>query len=386
MQLHTTNELSERDRIRVLVVAVTLRGGGAERQVVHLLNKLDNSHFEPYLYLFKEEGIYLDDLPENLPLISPRVHQKCEFPRVLLHLRRTLLSLQPHIVFSNLWPENMSVASVCKFLPGSKRPKTIAGIQDSPRFYSRGRIWAAKWLLTNVNGIVGCSHGVRKGLMELDPEFRRVQVIPNAVDIQLVRKLAREPLDHPWMGGSVPILIAVGRLVEQKGFKYLLHSMQILLQRRSVRLLILGDGPLESLLETQTHELGIEESVQFLGFQSNPFKYMARSDVFVLSSLWEGLPSVLLEAMALELPVVATRAPYGPEEVIRDGFNGCLVPVAQPEAMADCIDALMQDADRRSKLGKTGQSWVEENYSARAMSRRFETLFRKVLADQAIVG
>lgn len=380
------NKRGEKKRIRVLVVAVTLRGGGAERQIVHLLNKLDRSYFEPYLYLFKEKGIYLDDLPENLPTVSPRVHQKYEFPRALLHLRRTLLSLQPHIVFSNLWPENVSVAIVCKSLPEIDCPKTIAGIQDSPHFYSRFRTWAAKWLLANVDGIVGCSHGVRKGLMEIDPGFCHAQVIPNAVDIQIVRKLAEEPLDHSWMGDSVPVLIAVGRLVEQKGFKYLLQALQILLRSRPVRLMILGEGPLKSSLETRTRELGIGDYVQILGFRPNPFKYMARADVFVLSSLWEGLPSVLLEAMALGLPVVATRAPYGPEEVIQDGFNGNLIPVAQPKAIADCVEVLLQDVDKRSRLGKTGQSWVEKNYSARAMGHRFETLFREILSDRSVVS
>lgn len=374
------NNLGEEDKIRVLVVAVTLRGGGAERQLVHILNKLNYSHFEPYLYLFKEEGIYLNDLPENLPIVSPQVCQKYEFPRVLLHLRRTLLSLQPHIVFSNLWPENVSAAIVSRSLSKNKRPKTIAGIQDSPHFYGRFRIWAAKWLLSRVDSIVGCSHGVREGLMEIAPEFCRAQVIPNAVNIQLVRKLAEEPLDHPWLGDSVPILIAVGRLVEQKGLGYLLQALQILLRSRPVYLFILGEGPLRSSLETQVRELGIDDYVHLFGFQSNPFKYMARADVFVLSSLWEGLPSVLLEAMALGLPIISTRAPYGPEEVIRDEFNGYLVPVAQPEAMADCIGALLQNLDKRSELGKTGQSWVEKNYSARAMARQFEVLFREMVS------
>jgi glycosyltransferase involved in cell wall biosynthesis len=222
--------------------------------------------------------------------------------------------------------------------------------------------------------------------MEIDPGFRRVQVIANAVDIQLVRKLAEEPLDHLWVGSSVPVLIAVGRLVEQKGFSYLLQALKILLKRRPVRLWILGNGPLKSSLEAQARDLGIAEHVQFLGFRPNPFKYTARADIFVLSSLWEGLPSVLLEAMALGLPVVATRAPYGPEEVIQDGSNGCLVSVAQPEAMADCIDALLQDTYRRSRLGRTGQLWVEKNYSARAMAHQFEALFRKVQSEWTVTS
>jgi glycosyltransferase involved in cell wall biosynthesis len=377
----TVNSAGARSRIRIFVVAVTLRGGGAERQTVNLLGKLDRSHFEPCLYLFKEVGVYLDDLPEGLARISPRARHKYELPKVLLHLRRTLLSWKPHIVYSNLWPENMSVAAVCRSLPRSQRPRTIAGLQNNPRTGSRRRRWEARWLLANVDGIVACSHGVRKGWVKIDAGFRRAQVIPNAVDIARVRKLAKEPLAHRWIGSPVPLLIAVGRLVEQKGYEYLLQALQILLRRRAARLLILGSGPLRSSLDTYTHELRIEDHVEFLGFQPNPFKYVARADLFVLSSLWEGLPTVLLEAMALGVPVVATRAPYGTEEVIQDGSSGCLVPIAQPQAMADSLDALLQDPDRLSRLGRRGKSWVEENYSATAMASRFGRLFRELVSD-----
>jgi glycosyltransferase involved in cell wall biosynthesis len=368
--------------IRALVVAVTLRGGGAERQIVHLLNGLNRDQFEPHLYLFKEEGIYLEDLPEDLPLISPRVEHKVELPRVLVHLRRTILSLKPDVAFSNMWPETASLISVCRSLPARKRPKVIVGIQNNPRFYGLWRVRTVQWLRSDIDRLVACSPGVREALVSLHPSFRRARVIPNAVDLYSIREQARKTVEHPWVDDSVPILVAMGRLVEQKGFHHLLPAIQLLRRRLAVRLWILGKGPLKPELEYQARELGISDAVQFLGFQSNPFKYIARSDVFVLSSLWEGLPSVLVEAMGLGLPVVATRAPYGPEDVIEDGVNGYLVPVANPEALATSIEYVLSNPRERDRVGNAGRSWVEQKFSASHVSRQFEDLFREVLADR----
>lgn len=379
MQLHTVNELSEKDRIRVLVVAVTLRGGGAERQIVHLLNGLDRTRFAPYLYLFKHEGIYLQDLDEGVSLISPQVQHKYELPKVLLHLRREVISLQPAITFGNLWPESISLINVCKTLPQSHRPKVVIGVQNNPCFDGKWKIRTIQWLRSDIDCVVACSQGVREGLLKFHPYFRDARVIPNSVDLPAIRKRAQEPLEHPWLDDSIPILVAVGRLVEQKGFHHLLPALYLLRENIPVRLWILGQGPLKPALEKQARELGISDGVQFLGFQPNPFKYMARADVFVLSSLWEGLPSVLVEAMGLGLPVVATRAPYGPQDVIQDGINGCLVPVADPEAMAESIEHLLCNAEERIRIQSTGKTWVEEKFSASCMSREFEELFLKVL-------
>jgi len=369
----------KRQKIRVLVVAVTLRGGGAERQVVHLLNGLDRAKFEPHLYLFKREGIYLNDLPHWVPIISPEVNHKFEWLRVLLHLRREIISLKPDIAFSNMWPESISLINVCKALPQSRRPKVVIGVQNNPRFYGIWKIRSIQWLRSNIDCIVACSQGVRKGLVKVHPSFSDTQVIPNSVDLQFIREKAQEPLDHPWLDDPNPILVAVGRLVEQKGFHHLLPAINQLRARIPARLWVLGKGLLKPALEKQAEELEISDSVQFLGFQPNPFKYMAKSDIFVLSSLWEGLPSVLVEAMGLGLPVVSTRAPYGPQDVIQDGANGYLVPVADPEAMANSIEYLLHNPDERIRIQEAGKSWVEENFSASHMSRQFEEMFGDVL-------
>jgi glycosyltransferase involved in cell wall biosynthesis len=365
--------------ICILVVGVTLRGGGAERQVVHLLNGLDRTRFAPHLYLFKREGIYLDDLQPDVPIISPDVKYKFEWPRVLLHLRQKVLSMQPDITFSNMWAESISLINVCKTLPRSHRPKVVIGVQNNPRFYGKWKIRTIQWLRSNIDCIVACSQGVQKGLVEIHHSFSDARVIPNSVNLQGIRELAQEPVEHPWLDDSTPILVAVGRLVEQKGFPYLLSAIKRLNKRTPVHLWILGKGPLKSALEKQAESLDVGDNVQFLGFQSNPFKYMARSNLFVLSSLWEGLPSVLVEAMGLGLPVVSTRAPYGPQDVIQDGVNGFLVPVADPEAMADSIEYLLHNPDELIRIQEAGKSWVEEKFSASYMTRQFEELFVDVL-------
>jgi len=154
--------------------------------------------------------------------------------------------------------------------------------------------------------------------------------------------------DHPWFAdASVPVILAAGKLREQKGFDTLIAAFARLRARRSARLLILGAGDLQVALEKQARDARVADDVAFCGFVDNPFSYMASAALFVLSSRFEGLPGVLIQAMACGCPVVSTDCPSGPNEILGDGV-GMLVPVDDPAAMADAMsDAL--DAPRDSK-------------------------------------
>ena len=125
---------------------------------------------------------------------------------------------------------------------------------------------------------------------------------------------------------SFPVVINVARLEEQKGQEYLIRSfVRIKKEIPLTKLVILGEGHLEHKLRDLAKGLGLEQDVVFLGWQKNPFKFLAYSKVFVLSSLWEGFPNTLLEAMALGLPVISTDCPSGPNEIIKHGENGFLI-------------------------------------------------------------
>jgi glycosyltransferase involved in cell wall biosynthesis len=136
-------------------------------------------------------------------------------------------------------------------------------------------------------------------------------------------------------------MTGAGRLTRQKDFATLLRAFALVLKRRPVRLLLLGDGPERKRLESLAAELGISAVVDFYGFVANPFPFIARSDLFVLSSAWEGFGNVLVEAMALGVPVVSTDCPSGPREILHDGTLGPLVAVADHTALAEAILATL---------------------------------------------
>jgi glycosyltransferase involved in cell wall biosynthesis len=206
----------------------------------------------------------------------------------------------------------------------------------TPRLIKRFYPWA--------NGIVVVSHGVRDDMAQLTKIPReRITVIYNPSIVSAdVREKAQAPLDHPWFEpGQPPVLIAVGRLQIQKDYPTLLQAFAQVRQKRPVRLLILGEGKERPMLEEIIKTLGVEEDVSLPGFVMNPFAYMARASLFVLSSRWEGLPTVLIEAMCCGTPVVSTDCPSGPREILREGQYGQLVPVGEPTALARAIETTL---------------------------------------------
>lgn len=140
-----------------------------------------------------------------------------------------------------------------------------------------------------------------------------------------------------------PVILAVGRLEKQKDYGTLVRAFDMVKRVIEARLIILGEGSQRADLEIMIANLGLSEAVKMPGFAENPYAYMSRADVFVLSSVREGLPNVLIEAMACRVPVVSTDCPYGPDEILDGGRYGSLVPVEEPRALADAIMAVLRD-------------------------------------------
>lgn len=192
----------------------------------------------------------------------------------------------------------------------------------------------------HADGIIAVSRGVSEDIVATAGVPRsRVHVAPNpVVTTALLRRGAAVP-DHAWFTDCrPPILVAVGRLAEQKDFPTLLRAFAKLRQAIGARLLILGEGPQRRILERLSAELGIGSCVDMPGFAERPECYIAHSDALVLSSAWEGSGVVLVEALALGTPVVATDCRSGPREILDDGHYGELVPVGDPQALANAIE------------------------------------------------
>jgi len=199
--------------------------------------------------------------------------------------------------------------------------------------------WFARLLYPYADGIVAVSQGVAKDLSDTaNLPISNIQTIYNPVITPAMLASANEPLDHEWfVSDAPPVILGIGKLEPQKDFPNLIHAFAKVRQAQHARLVILGWGPDRPQLEALVKELGLEADVDLLGYVQNPYAYIARSTVFVLSSAWEGLPTVLIEAMALGKPVVSTDCESGPSEILADGKYGFLTPVGDSGALADGI-------------------------------------------------
>jgi len=193
------------------------------------------------------------------------------------------------------------------------------------------------------DGIVAVSRGVADDLARTAGLCRRsIDVVYNPVVTPKLKREMEAPVSHPWFRrGEPPVVLGVGRLSRQKDFPTLVHAFAAVRRHRPARLMILGEGPERSRLENLIVELGIGEDVALPGWVAGAPSYMAHAATFVLSSRWEGLPTVIIEALYAGVPVVATDCPSGPSEILDGGRHGELIPVGDRGALANAIGAAL---------------------------------------------
>jgi glycosyltransferase involved in cell wall biosynthesis len=203
----------------------------------------------------------------------------------------------------------------------------------------------ARRLYGRADAIVAVSRGVAEDLARLTGLPReRIDVIYNPIVTPALRERAEEPLTHGWFADAEPpVFLAVGRLAPQKDFPALLRAFARVRQQRRARLMILGEGDERPALEELARSLGVEADVALPGFVPNPYPYLRAAAAFVLSSRWEGLPGVLIEALACGTRLVATDCPSGPREILADGRHGRLVPPGDEEALGDAMRAALDE-------------------------------------------
>jgi glycosyltransferase involved in cell wall biosynthesis len=224
-----------------------------------------------------------------------------------------------------------------------------------------------KWTYPLSDQMIAVSEGVADDVSQsLDLRRKDFEVVYNPVIDPETFERTEQTVEHAWFSDeTTPVVLGVGRLVEQKGFSTLIRAFAEVKERRAARLVILGEGEKRPILERQTKRLGVESDIWMPGFVSNPLKYMARASVFVLSSRWEGLGNVLIEAMACGTPVVSTDCPSGPSEILKEGEYGRLVPVGDPSALAAAIEEALDGKvppAPRSGLDRFRRDTVTDQY------------------------
>ncbi len=231
--------------------------------------------------------------------------------------------------------------------------------------------------------IVAVSEGVADDLAEVAGIPRaRIHALPNPLELDAVREGAAKPAPHPWLAEKeLPVCVGLGRLAPQKDFQTLLEAFARLRERRPARLLLLGEGRLRPALEARARELGIEACAELPGYVDNPFAWLARADLFILSSRYEGLPGALIQALACGCPVVSTACPSGPREILREGRLGALVPVGDPRALADAMETALAGegpGSREERLARAADfgldrvvdAWLEQVEEAKRCAAR----------------
>ncbi len=328
---------------RVAFLLPSLVGGGAERTVVKMLREMSAAGFDLDLVVASAHGLYLDQIPPSVRLFDLRAGRVSQ---AVLPLGRYLRRERPPVLISNMAHLN-TIACLAKVLTRSRTAVICVehnhvGAERDGREDRVQRL--ARRLYPHADAVVAVSQGVKESVeASLKPMRGKVGVIfPPVVDDALLAE-AQAPVEHPWLGRATPLFVAVGRLTPQKDFATLLDAFHRLRRTRPARLLILGEGPCREALEAQASALGLSEDVAMPGFAANPYAYMSRASAFVLSSRHEGMPAVLIEAMACGCPVIATDCPSGPREVLEGGRFGALVPVgdagALAAAMGETLDA-----------------------------------------------
>ena len=349
----------------------SLAGGGAERMMLNLARGVAEAGVGVDLVVGDAAGPYRDLVPAGCRLIdlkSPRV--LAALPRLVRYLRTqrptVLLSAMDHANMVALWAR--ALARVPTRVCVSVRSNLSQEAAHSQLLAGRLMPRLARAFYPGADAVIAVSNGVADDLEQLlRPRTARVTVIPNPVVTPELVDLAAESPGHPWLlDRSVPVVLAAGRLCPQKDYPTLIRAFASLAPARALRLVILGEGPDRPALESLVRQLDLADRVALPGFADNPFSAMARARVFVLSSAWEGLPGVLIQAMGCGTPVVATDCPSGPREVLEDGRYGPLVPVGDPLALARAIGETL---DR--PLGADLLRGRAEDFGLAAVTRRY---------------
>ncbi len=339
--------------LRAAILLPDLRGGGAERVMVNLANGLAERGHAVELLLMRAEGAFL---PEVAAPVGVRDLGCARVRAVPTALARALRETRPDALLACMWPlTTIAVAARAAASPGTRlvvaEHNTWGAAQSQYGRATRVAIRASMragfpW----ADAVVAVSEGAADDLAAFAGLARdQITVVYNPVTRptppgRALREGAGPlpPPNHRWSAAPRRVL-SVGTLKPQKNHDLLLRAFARVAREHDVHLAILGEGPLRGALEARAAALGVADRVHLPGFDPDPRPWLAHANAFALSSDWEGLPTVLIEALAEGIPVVSTDCPSGPREILRDGAFGALVPPGEEAALARALEGALRD-------------------------------------------
>lgn len=334
--------------------------GGAQRAVVKLVNGFAGRGLRVDLVLADKQGPYVDHVDETVRVVDLAARRVVKAFRPL---SAYLVREKPRALVSFLTHANIAAVAARAAARVNTR---LAVVEQNTVTEFRSNLKRDSLLPVLVRRayphadlVIAVSEGVAHDLTtKLQIAAGKVTVIPNPiVDNQLLR-LAAEPPPHSWLDdNSVPVFVAAGRLTHQKDFPTLLRAFSLLRQTNDARLIIMGDGEDRPQLESMAAQLKLMDHVALPGFIANPYSLMSRAAALVLSSRWEGLPTVLIEAMACGCPVVATDCPSGPHEILDGGRFGKLVTTGDVDALCKAMQEVVHSPPPAAALRERARQY-----------------------------
>ncbi|MFC1824751.1 glycosyltransferase [Thermodesulfobacteriota bacterium] len=367
--------------VPILFFLPDLNGGGAQRTVINIVNHIDRKAFQPILVIGTTEGPLREALSQRVKIVD--LH--CNRVRgAIIPLSHQIKRWYPKILFSG-YPDANVAMMLAKKLSGWKGQSVF---RESNNRTASKVDWGimmrhlVKWSYRAAPRVVALSNGVREDLIKRYGILaEKVRTIYNPVDIEAIKRMASQKIgvdkqEDTNFKGKLKI-ISAGRLVKQKGFDILIKSIAKI-KDQPIHLTILGEGEEKDNLINLRDKYGLKDTISLPGFQKNPYPWMRLSDVFVLSSRWEGFGHVIVEAMACGLPVIATKCPSGPDEIINDGMDGLLCEPESAEDLAEKIDFLVNNQKERERLSRAGLG-TAERFDVKLIVKQYESLFKELL-------
>ena len=374
-QMTQTGETNS-TRTRVMQITHDLAIGGLQRVVVNLCDNIDKTKFDVAVLCLRELGEFAPEVA-SLGLNVFHLPQKRNGTDYLgfLKVAKILKKEKVDVIHThNILP--FTDGTMGGMLAGVKR---IVHTDHARNFPDKWRYMVAEWIMSHfAYKLVGVSQHTTENLIKFEKiSPQKTTTIVNGIDgakydIAIDKGQKRKELGLKETG---PIVGACVRLTEQKGLSYLLEAVQRIKPHfPDISVVVAGEGPLEQRLINQCRDSGIDKNVFFLGPRLDIPEILKLLDIYVLPSVWEGLPMILLEAMAAECPIIASRV-GGVPGIIENGLNGSLVEPKNPEALATEITGVLKDRRLRDKYASEGLRVFREKYTVAAMTRQYERLY-----------
>lgn len=375
-----------------------LTGGGAQRRTLTLVNAIADLGYHVDLVVVAREPrrgrlsslVHLVPLDNgwrraltllNRSLNVRGVQTALSIPALSRYLRSqrpdVLLSTANHVNHVAVWARRLARVPIPLVLRVSNY---LSGNLCYGRLFKNLTLQVLHWIdsytYSWADALIAVSNGVADNLVQLTGIPREhIVTIYNPVVTPELQTQAQEPPNHPWFDPvSQPVVLGVGTLKLQKDFPTLIRAFARVRAVRPARLVLLGEGPERGRLEHLIRRLGLTADVDLPGYVDNPYAWMARASVFVLSSVWEGLPGVLIEAMACGCPVVSTDCPSGAAEILDQGLYGPLVPVGDDRGLADAILSVLEHPKDKDLLRARAEVFAVQP----AVSRYLDVLLGQI--------